>query len=119
MVDESKVNILTIHSAKGLEFDTVFIAGVEKDIIPHVRALEDHEANIEEERRLFYVALTRAKKRLYLSACRSRRCGSIDCAPSPFIEELPEGVLDVQQEEEELSPAEAQQLFQEMKKKYS
>jgi len=93
--DDGKISLLTIHSAKGLEFDIVFIPGCEEGILPHARSLEDGGGDIEEERRLFYVALTRAKKRLFLSRCmrRKHRMQAVDTAPSPFLEELPEGFL--------------------------
>lgn len=86
-----KVNLMTIHAAKGLEFDVVFVAGCEDGIIPHARSLEEGEGNMEEERRLFYVAITRARERLFLSACRQRRRNSLplDCVPSPFLGEIP------------------------------
>jgi DNA helicase-2/ATP-dependent DNA helicase PcrA len=116
---QQKVNLMTIHAAKGLEFDTVFVAGLEEGIVPHARALEEGESNLEEERRLFYVAITRAKRRLYLSACRTRRRrGQLqEAQPSPFLEELPSDLLEIQQEDEELSDAEARRLFAEMKRK--
>ena len=113
-----KVQLMTIHAAKGLEFDTVFVAAVEKDLIPHARALEEGEANTEEERRLFYVALTRAKRRLILSSCHARRRrGELKPAePSPFLEELPRELLDFQElEEKELAPEDASRLFARMK----
>jgi DNA helicase-2/ATP-dependent DNA helicase PcrA len=113
-----KVQLMTIHAAKGLEFDTVFVAAVEKDLIPHARAVEEGEANLEEERRLFYVAMTRAKKRLVLSACRARRRrGELEPAePSPFLDELPRELLDFQElEEKELAPEDASRLFERMK----
>ena len=93
--DDGKISLLTIHSAKGLEFDVVFIPGCEEGIIPHARSLEDDGGDLEEERRLFYVALTRAKKRLYLSRCarRHRKVQAVDAAPSPFLEELPEELI--------------------------
>jgi len=118
---KDRINILTIHAAKGLEFDTVFIAGVEKGLIPHARALEEHETNIEEERRLFYVAITRAKRRLFLSACGSRkfRGSRRESEPSPFLDELPEDLLCREQEEEVLDSKEALHFFREMKNKYS
>ena len=115
---EQKVQLMTIHAAKGLEFDTVFVAAVEKDLIPHARALEEGEANLEEERRLFYVAMTRARRRLILSACRARRRrGELEEAePSPFLEELPRELLDFQElEEKELAPEDASRLFERMK----
>jgi DNA helicase-2/ATP-dependent DNA helicase PcrA len=86
-----RVNLMTIHAAKGLEFPVVFVAGVEQDIIPHSRSMEEAEANVEEERRLFYVALTRAQRHLFLSHCASRRrMGKpVPAFPSPFLDELP------------------------------
>ncbi len=90
-----RVNLMTIHAAKGLEFPVVFVAGVEKDIIPHARSVEEADANVEEERRLFYVAITRARRRLYLSYCASRRrMGKpVQAFPSPFLDELPASCL--------------------------
>jgi DNA helicase-2/ATP-dependent DNA helicase PcrA len=114
----AKVQLMTIHAAKGLEFDTVFVAAVEQGLIPHARAVEEGEANLEEERRLFYVALTRAKRRLILSSCRSRRRRGEpqDASPSPFLEELPRDLLDFQElEEKELAPEDASRLFARMK----
>lgn len=86
-----KVGLMTIHAAKGLEFKVVFLAGCEDDIIPHARALEDNPANIEEERRLFYVAVTRAMDKLYITSCKTRRHlrDSVTCLPSRFLEEIP------------------------------
>jgi DNA helicase-2/ATP-dependent DNA helicase PcrA len=115
---DGKVQLMTIHAAKGLEFDTVFVAAVEKHLIPHARAVEDGEANLEEERRLFYVALTRAKRRLVLSSCRARRRrGELEPAePSSFLEELPRDLVDFQElEEKELAPEDASRLFARMK----
>jgi DNA helicase-2/ATP-dependent DNA helicase PcrA len=73
------VNLMTLHISKGLEFPTVFIAGVDEDILPHRKSLSNHD--IEEERRLFYVGMTRAKKRLYLTSGGN---------PSRFLKEIPE-----------------------------
>ncbi len=121
--EQPKVNLMTIHSAKGLEFEVVFIAGVEKDLIPHIRSMEDGEGetSLEEERRLFYVAITRAKKRLFLSAAgsRRRRGKPIPCEPSPFIDELPPELVETVREEEEVSPEEAARLLSEMKRRFS
>ena len=113
-----QVQLMTIHAAKGLEFDTVFVAAAEKGLIPHARAVEDGEANYEEERRLFYVALTRARRSLTLSACRARRRrGELkEAEPSPFLEELPRELLEFQElEEAELAPEDASRLFARMK----
>jgi DNA helicase-2/ATP-dependent DNA helicase PcrA len=116
---EHRVNLLTIHAAKGLEFDTVFVAGLEDGILPHSRSIEESGGEVEEERRLFYVAITRARRRLILSACRSRRRRgqAYEAAPSPFLEELPEELLDVQNDEEELAPEEAGRYFAELKRR--
>jgi len=101
-----RVNLMTIHAAKGLEFPVVFVAGVEKDIIPHVRSMEEADANVEEERRLFYVALTRARKRLFLTFCSSRRrMGKpVEAFPSPFLDEIPPECVTVPGEEKDFVP---------------
>ena len=84
-----KVQLMTLHSAKGLEFHSVFIAGLEDHILPHEKGAK--ETGIEEERRLFYVGITRAKKQLTLSMARSRmRMGKLTPTnPSRFLFELP------------------------------
>jgi ATP-dependent DNA helicase UvrD/PcrA len=86
--------LMTIHAAKGLEFDAVFLPGLEDGLFPHVRTSGDARA-LEEERRLFYVALTRARKRLYLSYARARRASyqMSSRAPSRFLSEIPPEVL--------------------------
>ncbi len=98
-----KVHIMTIHSAKGLEFDTVFIAGLENGIIPHLKALSDDEKMLEEERRLLYVAVTRAKNRLFLTSCKTRkRMGKPEeSGVSPFLKEIPEKYIQYCTEETE------------------
>lgn len=90
--ERNGVNLLTIHSAKGLEFDVVFLVGMEEGLFPSKQAETEHEK--EEERRLCYVALTRARKKLYLSSAENRRVyGSFEChIPSRFIEEMEEEV---------------------------
>ena len=70
--EKNAVNMLTLHAAKGLEFPVVFLVGLEEAVFPHFKCLEDRE-NMEEERRLCYVGMTRAEERLYLSGARSRR----------------------------------------------
>jgi DNA helicase-2/ATP-dependent DNA helicase PcrA len=82
-VDGREVNLMTIHLAKGLEFDSVFIAGVAEGLLPHGRSLDDENA-LEEERRLMYVAMTRARKNLYLSFYG---------IPSRFVNEIPEDCI--------------------------
>lgn len=95
--DPGKVNLMTIHAAKGLEHEVVFIAGCEAGIMPHARSLEEDPKNIEEERRLFYVALTRAKRKLYITSCRERKVlrEVTQCTPSPFLEEIPDELVTV------------------------
>ncbi len=87
---DGAVPLMTLHSAKGLEFPVVFMVGVEEGLFPHSRSLNDPEA-MEEERRLCYVGMTRAKERLYLTYTGLRRLyGSVQFnAPSRFLEEIP------------------------------
>ncbi len=87
--DYNKVTLMTIHAAKGLEFPFVFVVGLEENLFPSIMAMEDREG-LEEERRLFYVAITRAEKRLFLSYALSRfKWGQYtDCKASRFLEEL-------------------------------
>jgi DNA helicase-2/ATP-dependent DNA helicase PcrA len=89
------VTLMTVHAAKGLEFPVVFLVGLEKDIFPHSRSIGDPQA-IEEERRLCYVAITRAEKTLYISHAMRRRVYGEEMAaePSPFLNELPLDLLD-------------------------
>jgi DNA helicase-2/ATP-dependent DNA helicase PcrA len=108
-----EVNLMTIHAAKGLEFEVVFIAGCEDGIIPHARALEEGEGNLEEERRLFYVAVTRARRRLLVSAClrRRRQNQTVDCVPSPFLLEIPPELIQNRVGEAEFTEAEGEEYF--------
>lgn len=95
-VDESKsLTLMTLHSAKGLEFDTVFLSGLEEGIFPHSRSL-DNNAEMEEERRLMYVGITRAKKNLFLSYAKRRKMwGEYKYYnPSRFIREIPSPLID-------------------------
>jgi ATP-dependent DNA helicase Rep len=82
------VTLSTLHAAKGLEFPHVFLVGLEEGILPHREAVE--AGNVDEERRLMYVGLTRAQQTLHLSYCRTRkRAGEkVDCVPSRFVAEL-------------------------------
>ena len=111
--DQAGINLMTIHAAKGLEFDFVFIAGVERDLLPHILALTEDESNHEEERRLFYVAVTRAKRGLFISACRSRRRrGALkESGPSPFLQEIPQELIRLREGEESVSAQEVDSLF--------
>ena len=92
--EQGAVTLMTLHSAKGLEFPVVFIVGMEEGIFPHSKSLLD-EAEIEEERRLCYVGMTRAKQRLCLTSAGCRRLYGIESynLPSRFLEEIPEGSL--------------------------
>ena len=87
--------LMTMHNSKGLEFPVVFIVGLEEGLFPHQNCL-DSESMLEEERRLFYVCLTRAKRRAYLTSARQRlRFGDIlNCLPSRFIDEIPQELLE-------------------------
>jgi DNA helicase-2/ATP-dependent DNA helicase PcrA len=90
-----RVNLMTLHNAKGLEFDTVFITGFEDGLIPHYKSQRDLK-EYEEERRLLYVGITRARKKLYLTCARQRdtlRGGTIYTQVSPFFREIPEDVF--------------------------
>ena len=91
----AKVWLMTMHAAKGLEFPVVFIAGMEEGLFPHSRSSED-EDEIEEERRLFYVGMTRAERRLFLtSAARRRVFGEYQSTePSRFVDEVPAQLLE-------------------------
>ncbi len=87
------VTMMTVHAAKGLEFPVVFVAGMEEGIFPHTTFGDNDPAKLEEERRLAYVAITRARKKLYLTYAATRRTfGSTQAnPPSRFVRELPEG----------------------------
>ncbi len=92
--DDTQVVLMTIHAAKGLEFPAVFIIGLEDGVFPHLRAIGDPD-ELEEERRLAYVALTRAQERLYLTHAWSRTLygGTQYNPPSRFLDEIPERLV--------------------------
>jgi len=93
--DEDRVSLMTVHLAKGLEFPYVYIVGMEEDLFPNVMSLNTR-SELEEERRLFYVAVTRAEKQAYLTYSQTRyRWGKLlDAEPSRFIEEIDEEYLE-------------------------
>lgn len=93
--NEPKVSMMTIHSAKGLEFPYVFIAGLEEELFPSMMSMSSR-ADLEEERRLFYVALTRAEKRAFLSFATTRfRFGNLNyCEPSRFLSEIDASLIE-------------------------
>jgi DNA helicase-2/ATP-dependent DNA helicase PcrA len=95
---DEKVNVMTLHSAKGLEFGTVFLPGWEEGLFPHQRSLDESgRAGLEEERRLAYVGITRAKRRAIISFAQNRRMHNLwqSALPSRFIDELPADHIDV------------------------
>jgi superfamily I DNA/RNA helicase len=103
---------MTLHSAKGLEFDDVCIVGLEEGILPHARSIEDGGVGLDEERRLLYVGITRARQKLSLSMCRARRRGgeAVDVLPSRYLAEIPDALLERKSAGRLLSPAESADL---------
>ena len=93
--DEDRIKLMTIHAAKGLEFPCVFSVGLEENLFPSMMSMNSRE-DLEEERRLFYVAVTRAEKFLFLSLAGTRyKFGQLNyCEPSRFLEEVPEQFLE-------------------------
>ena len=91
---QDAVQLMTVHAAKGLEFDAVFITGLEQGLFPHENSMSERDG-LEEERRLMYVAVTRARQRLYLTHAQTRLLHGQTryCLPSLFLEELPEKLL--------------------------
>ena len=95
--DGAKINLMTMHAAKGLEFDVVFLPGWEEGLFPHQKSLEEKgDLALEEERRLAYVGVTRAKKEAYLSFAMKRAYHGdwLDALPSRFINEIPENSVE-------------------------
>ncbi len=90
------VQLMTLHSAKGLEFPLVFIAGMEDGLFPHQRSVQEAGGRLEEERRLCYVGMTRAREQLYLSYAEVRRMFGSEShgRPSRFLDEIPEGLIE-------------------------
>ena len=95
--DESgAVTLMTLHNAKGLEFPVIFIAGMEEGVFPHMRSLGD-PTQLEEERRLSYVGITRAMERLFLTLATTRNLfGATNYnSPSRFLREIPESLIEI------------------------
>ncbi|MDR1948415.1 MAG: UvrD-helicase domain-containing protein [Spirochaetaceae bacterium] len=126
---KGKVNLMTIHASKGLEFPVVFIAGAEDGIIPHARSLEEGDGNIEEERRLFYVAITRARDKLFITSCLRRRRAQAqrpsgdkpvaDSVPSPFLAEIPGHLVEYHEPEQAVDEAQAEDYFARIKSQFA
>jgi DNA helicase-2/ATP-dependent DNA helicase PcrA len=116
---KGKINLMTMHASKGLEFDTVFLAGIEDHIIPHARALEENPESIEEERRLFYVAITRARRELFISSCETRKRNreNAPSIPSRFLSEIPTDLFAAPAENRELSQDEAFEMLAQLQKR--
>lgn len=93
--DSGKVTMMTLHTAKGLEYPYVFLTGMEQGTFPHQRAMED-TSELAEERRLAYVGITRAKRRLYVTraAVRAQWGQASDMMPSQFLDEIPDELID-------------------------
>ncbi|MEE3234766.1 MAG: UvrD-helicase domain-containing protein [Candidatus Latescibacterota bacterium] len=103
------ITLMTVHSAKGLEYPMIFVTGLEENLFPTARAVEESHENtesIEEERRLFYVGITRACDRLVLTHANQRYAygNLIDCIPSRFLKEIPEELVSLHQELSEINP---------------
>lgn len=94
--DDNRVQLMTLHASKGLEFPHVFLMGMEEELLPHRNSIETD--NIEEERRLAYVGITRARETLTMTLAKQRKQYGevVDCAPSRFIAELPQDDLDIE-----------------------
>ena len=109
--ERPKVSLMTIHLAKGLEFPNVFVVGLEENLFPSMMSIGS-QSDLEEERRLFYVALTRAKKKAYLTYSHVRyRWGKlIDCEPSRFLDEIDGEYLDIHIPEYQLSKNRSKQI---------
>ncbi len=110
--DGNAVTLSSIHASKGLEYPFVFLPAVEKNIFPHERSIQ--EGSVSEELRLFYVALTRAKRRLVISCCRMRMIHGRICnqVPSPFLQLLPEDICEAKDPEDLFSYVSAEDLEQ-------
>ena len=118
--DKGKVNLMTIHASKGLEFPVVFIAGAEEGLIPHQRSVEENGGDVEEERRVFYVAMSRAREKLLISSCMKRRkqMSVIECTPSRFLDEIPANLVEYHEPQKELSMEKTHDILANMLKQF-
>ncbi|MGP7959827.1 DNA helicase PcrA [Sanguibacter sp. A247] len=112
VVEQGMVTLMTLHTAKGLEFPVVFLTGLEDGTFPHLRSLHD-DAELAEERRIAYVGITRARERLYLtrSAVRSAWGQAQEFPPSRFLDEIPESLLDWRRKESSMSALRGGSLY--------
>ena len=110
--DDGGVSLMTLHSAKGLEFPVVVVAGLEEGILPHFNSQSNRE-DIEEERRLLYVGMTRAMQHLSLTCCRRRRIAGRyqDQVESPFLSEIPERFLDIEVSQHRLMDERSREVY--------
>lgn len=118
---KGKVNLMTIHASKGLEFPVVFIAGAEEGLIPHARSVEENDGNVEEERRLFYVAITRAREKLLISSClkRKKQMSIVECEISRFLDEIPENLVEYHEPMKTVTQEMGHNILSDMLKKFS
>ncbi|NIP78400.1 MAG: UvrD-helicase domain-containing protein [Gemmatimonadetes bacterium] len=114
--DTDAVVLMTLHSAKGLEFDEVFLVGLEEGILPHSRSIDEAPAGdpLAEERRLLYVGLTRARTRVTLSRCLTRKRGgeAVETLPSRYLDDLPDEHVNLKSADAILTPEESAELRQ-------
>lgn len=118
---KGKVNLMTIHASKGLEFPVVFIAGAEEGLIPHARSVEENDGNVEEERRLFYVAITRAREKLLISSClkRKKQMSIVECEISRFLDEIPQNLVEYHEPMKTVTQEMGHNILSDMLKKFS
>ncbi len=109
---DNAVTLMTLHAAKGLEFDTVFLAGLEEGIFPHSRSLNNN-SEMEEERRLMYVGVTRAKQKLYITYAKRRQMWGETryYTPSRFLAEIPENLTNATSADDSVSSYESRSTF--------
>ncbi len=118
---DDKVHLMTMHASKGLEFPFVFLAGIEDHIIPHARTIEENPDALDEERRLFYVAITRAREELYISSCENRKRGREvgPSVPSRFLQEIPSELFAEEEPDVEVTKDEMADMIKMMKARFA